>query len=86
MFSPDFREFVQLLNKNNVQYMIVGGYAVAYMEIPATLVLLTSGYCLKKTMRIKFLVPSKNSDSDRFKYQKMTCAKKEWLSSWVIHL
>ena len=28
MLSPDFREFVQLLNKNDVQYMIVGGYAV----------------------------------------------------------
>lgn len=28
MLSPDFKEFVQLLNKNDVQYMIVGGYAV----------------------------------------------------------
>lgn len=28
MLSPDFREFVQLLNKNDVQYLIVGGYAV----------------------------------------------------------
>lgn len=28
MFSPDFREFVALLNKQDVQYMIVGGYAV----------------------------------------------------------
>jgi predicted nucleotidyltransferase len=28
MFSPDFREFVALLNKHEVQYMIVGGYAV----------------------------------------------------------
>ncbi|MEI9912811.1 MAG: hypothetical protein WDO71_26085 [Bacteroidota bacterium] len=28
MFSPDFREFVALLNKYKVQYLIVGGYAV----------------------------------------------------------
>ena len=28
MFSPDFKEFVTLLNKHQVQYMIVGGYAV----------------------------------------------------------
>ena len=28
MFSPDFREFVTLLNKHEVQYMIVGGYVV----------------------------------------------------------
>ena len=28
MLSPDFREFVQLLNKNNVLYLVVGGYAV----------------------------------------------------------
>lgn len=28
MFSQDFREFVLLLNKNEVQYLIVGGYAV----------------------------------------------------------
>ncbi len=28
MFSPDFREFIALLNKHAVRYMIVGGYAV----------------------------------------------------------
>jgi predicted nucleotidyltransferase len=28
MLSPDFREFVALLNKHAVKYMIVGGYAV----------------------------------------------------------
>lgn len=28
MFSPDFREFVALLNKHEVKYMVVGGYAV----------------------------------------------------------
>src|SRR5215813_10009592 len=34
MFSPDFREFLTLLNKNNVQYMIVGGYAVGFHGHP----------------------------------------------------
>ena len=28
MFSPDFREFVALLNRHAAKYMIVGGYAV----------------------------------------------------------
>lgn len=28
MFNHDFREFVTLLNKNEVKYLIVGGYAV----------------------------------------------------------
>jgi hypothetical protein len=28
MLSPDFKEFVQLLNKNDVSYLIAGGYAV----------------------------------------------------------
>ena len=26
----DFREFIELLNKNNVRYIVIGGYAVAY--------------------------------------------------------
>lgn len=28
MFSQDFKEFVTLLQKNNAEYLIVGGYAV----------------------------------------------------------
>lgn len=28
MFSEDFKEFVELLNKNDAEYLIVGGYAV----------------------------------------------------------
>ena len=34
MLSRDFKEFVQLLNKNNVRYLIVGGYAVAFHGYP----------------------------------------------------
>ena len=33
-FPPDFREFVGLLEKNEVAYMIVGGYAVGYHGYP----------------------------------------------------
>ena len=29
ILSKDFKEFIELLNKNNVQYLVVGGYAVA---------------------------------------------------------
>src|SRR6187455_3063392 len=29
MFSQDFKEFIELLIKNNAEYLIVGGYAVA---------------------------------------------------------
>ncbi|MEO0457396.1 MAG: DUF6036 family nucleotidyltransferase [Cyanobacteria bacterium P01_A01_bin.114] len=29
MLSQDFREFIELLNKHEVRYLIIGGYAVA---------------------------------------------------------
>jgi hypothetical protein len=32
--SQDFKEFIQLLNKNNVKYLVVGGYAVAMHGFP----------------------------------------------------
>lgn len=34
MFSQDFREFVKLLIKNKVEYLIVGGYAVSIHGYP----------------------------------------------------
>ena len=34
MISPDFKEFIELLNANNVKYLIVGGYAVAVYGHP----------------------------------------------------
>jgi hypothetical protein len=33
-FPLDFREFVGLLEKNKVEYLIVGGYAVGYHGYP----------------------------------------------------
>jgi hypothetical protein len=32
--TPDFKEFIQLLNAHNVQYLVVGGYAVALHGYP----------------------------------------------------
>jgi hypothetical protein len=34
MFNQDFKEFIQLLNDNQVHYLVVGGYAVALHGYP----------------------------------------------------
>ena len=34
MLSKDFREFIELLNKNDVDYLVVGGYAVGFHGYP----------------------------------------------------
>jgi hypothetical protein len=34
MLAKDFKEFVQLLNENKVEYLLVGGYAVALHGYP----------------------------------------------------
>lgn len=34
VFSPDFREFVELLNRHEVNYLITGGYAVGVYGHP----------------------------------------------------
>lgn len=34
MLSPDFKEFIQSLNNNQVRYLIIGGYAVAAHGYP----------------------------------------------------
>ena len=34
IISKDFKEFIELLNKNKVKYLIVGGYAVAFHGHP----------------------------------------------------
>jgi len=31
---PDFREFLRLLNEHRVEYLLIGGYAVAYHGYP----------------------------------------------------
>ncbi|MEO1096454.1 MAG: nucleotidyltransferase [Bacteroidota bacterium] len=34
MLSPDFKEFIELLNKNRIEYLVVGGYAVGIYGYP----------------------------------------------------
>ena len=34
MLSQDFKEFIELLNAHNVEYLIVGGYALAFHGHP----------------------------------------------------
>lgn len=34
MLSKDFKEFIELLNKNRVRYLVVGGYALAFHGHP----------------------------------------------------
>jgi len=32
--TPDFKEFLKLLNSNEVEYLLIGGYAVGYYGYP----------------------------------------------------
>lgn len=32
--NKDFKEFIKLLNENNVEYLIIGGYALAFHGYP----------------------------------------------------
>lgn len=34
LLPPDFKEFLRLLNSRNVEYLIIGGYAVGYHGYP----------------------------------------------------
>ncbi len=36
IFNPDFRDFLSALNNNNVEYLLVGGYAVVLYGYPRT--------------------------------------------------
>lgn len=34
VLDKDFKEFIKLLNENDVKYLVIGGYAVAYHGYP----------------------------------------------------
>ena len=36
LLPTDFKEFLQLLNEQKVEYLVIGGYAVAYHGYPRT--------------------------------------------------
>jgi hypothetical protein len=42
MLTPDFKEFAALLNSNRVEYLVVGGYALAAYGHPRNLEALES--------------------------------------------
>ncbi len=60
MLGQDFREFVQLLNKNEVKYLIVGGYAVGIHGHPRYTGDLDIWLLPEKQNAKKFLVVSGN--------------------------
>ena len=53
MLSKDFKEFIELLNKNKVRYLVVGGYALAFHGHP------------RYTKDIDILMDSSLENSDR---------------------
>ena len=42
MLNSDFKEFIQLLNDNQVKYLVIGGYAVAVHGHPRYIDLITT--------------------------------------------
>jgi hypothetical protein len=36
LLPPDFKEFLQLLNEHQVEYLLIGGYAVGFYGYPRT--------------------------------------------------
>ena len=34
VLPPDFKKFLKLLNDKNIQYLLIGGYAVGYHRYP----------------------------------------------------
>lgn len=51
----DFKEFLQLLNLHKVEYMLVGGFAVAYYGFP------------RATFDMDFLISFKNDNIEKIK-------------------
>ena len=39
MLNQDFKEFIQLLNENQVKYLVIGSYAVAILQRLMVLIL-----------------------------------------------
>ena len=61
MLNKDFKEFVELLNANGVEYLVVGGYALAAHGHPSDVIRsiraggypswMTTGCCSKSVLR-----------------------------------
>ncbi len=53
IMNKDFKEFIQLLNENNVKYLVVGGYAVGFHGYPR----------YTKDLDVWLLVSDKNAEN-----------------------
>ncbi|MFH1981892.1 MAG: hypothetical protein ABIL58_08605 [Pseudomonadota bacterium] len=74
MLSPDFKEFIALLNKNDVRYLVVGGYAVAAHGHPR----------YTKDLDVWLEISSDNADRvlqalDQFGFGALDLGKKDFL-------
>ncbi len=54
MLSRNFKEFVELLNTNDVKHLVVGGYAVAHYGYPRYTKALTYRLSYRPATRIEY--------------------------------
>ena len=38
VLNQDFREFIKLLNERNVKYLVIGGYAVPFIDVDSLII------------------------------------------------
>ena len=77
----DFKEFIELLNKNEVRYLVIGGYAVVY-----------HGY-VRSTNDIDIWVDTNETNLDRliqtlndFGFSSLNFKKSDFLPNQIIQL
>ena len=54
VLDEDFKEFIQLLNANNVKYLVIGGFAVAYHGYPRYTKDIDFEVCFERCMEAEF--------------------------------
>ena len=59
MINKDFKEFIELLNKNSVKYLVVGGYALAFHGYPRYTKDIDFWVWVNKTNTINIIKPLK---------------------------
>lgn len=80
--ATDFKEFVELLNKHEVRYLVVGGYAVAVYGHPR----------YTKDLDIWIEASNKNSDQllaalDEFGFGLLELSREDFLEpGWIVQL
>lgn len=79
VLNPDFREFIQSLNDNNVRFLIVGGYAVAFHGHPR----------YTKDLEIWIWVDEQNAENvikalDQFEYSSLQLGPADFLDANMV--